>query len=147
MQYTALAVSILSLLPSSVLGDCDCHHNNDAGRWKGNQAPADTIAELCKDGGTCKENGYGARLCAVGDSLSRSSCLLEMTKILHMSDFFQGLTHASGVRTFLQMFSVIAPLTGMAQAAPSAFTVFIHELSHLVLCSLLKQDEVALSPD
>ncbi|KAI1370410.1 hypothetical protein F4677DRAFT_465484 [Hypoxylon crocopeplum] len=73
MRFTAASFSLLALFSGlGVMAQCDCHHNNDAGRWKGSQTPADAVMELCQEGGTCKENGQGARLCVVGDV---SQCL------------------------------------------------------------------------
>ncbi|KAI0849116.1 hypothetical protein F5Y00DRAFT_261932 [Daldinia vernicosa] len=76
MQSFTTLVSILAMMPGLLVNACDCHHNNDAGRWKGSQTPSSAIAELCKEGGACKENGHGARLCVLGD-ISQCLCAVE----------------------------------------------------------------------
>ncbi|KAI1799484.1 hypothetical protein F4811DRAFT_543562 [Daldinia bambusicola] len=80
MQTVTALISILALMPGMLVNAaCECHHNNDAGRWKGKQTPADAVLELCKTGGSCKTNGYGARLCVVGD-VTQCLCAVEAAK-------------------------------------------------------------------
>jgi hypothetical protein len=61
------------LLPGTY-ADCNCIHNNDAGRWRDTDTPDDRLAALCGSGGGCYQAEAGT-MCVEGD-LSQCNCAI-----------------------------------------------------------------------
>lgn len=56
--------------------NCNCKHNNDAGRWRDALSPNDRIAELCSKGRAGCWDGERGKMCISGNLAAGCACAI-----------------------------------------------------------------------
>lgn len=74
--FTVLATA--GLFIGGAVAACDCHHNDDAGRWRDPKSPSGMVSELCTNQGGCHQSEEG-NMCIQGD-MTQCACAIEYAK-------------------------------------------------------------------
>ncbi|KAG4028587.1 hypothetical protein MFRU_020g00300 [Monilinia fructicola] len=86
MKFSSTTISILisGLLSGLAIADCNCSHNNDAGRWIDSHSPAAEVINLVNANGGCYTATVQGHMCVTisgsGDDANNvRGCLQEVS--------------------------------------------------------------------